>query len=85
MKILIVDDSLMDRKLLMNLLAKNGIENEILQAANGEEGLEILSSNFQDVCLILLDWQMPQMDGIEFMAGVIKVPAVADRGFSSKG
>jgi len=76
-KILIVDDSLMDRKLLMNLMKKNGVENEILQAVDGEEGLKALSDNITDVCLILLDWQMPKMDGIEFMKGVVNVPEVA--------
>lgn len=77
MKILIVDDSLMDRRLTMNLLKKNGIENEILQAADGDEGLKVLSEHYQDICLILLDWQMPKMDGIEFMKGVVKVPKVS--------
>lgn len=77
MKILIVDDSLMDRRLTMNLLKKNGIENEILQAADGEEGLKVLSEHYHDICLILLDWQMPKMDGIEFMKGVVKVPKVS--------
>lgn len=77
MKILIVDDSLMDRRLTMNLLKKNGIENEILQACDGEEGLKVLSEHYNDICLILLDWQMPKMDGIEFMKGVIKVPKVS--------
>jgi len=76
-KILIVDDSLMDRRLTMNLLKKNGIENEILQAADGDEGLKVLSEHYQDICLILLDWQMPKMDGIEFMKGVVKVPKVS--------
>ena len=77
-KILIVDDSLMDRKLTMNLLKKSGIENEVLQATNGEEGLKVLSENFQEIDLILLDWQMPVMDGLEFMQGVVKVPTVSN-------
>ncbi|MBP9855451.1 MAG: response regulator [Candidatus Omnitrophica bacterium] len=77
MKVLIVDDSLMDRRLTMNLLKKNGIENEILQACDGEEGLKILSEHFNDICLILLDWQMPKVDGIDFMKAVMKTPMVA--------
>ena len=78
MKILIIDDSLMDRKLLANIFKNAGIKNEVLQAADGEEGLKVLSANYKEVCLILLDWQMPKMDGIEFMKGVVKVPEVAD-------
>lgn len=77
MKILIVDDSLMDRKMLASLLKRSGVENEVLQAGNGEEGIEILGQNFKDICLILLDWQMPKMDGIEFMRTVVKIPEVA--------
>lgn len=77
MKILIVDDSLMDRKITMNALKKNGVENEVIQAADGEEGLKVLSENFKEIGLILLDWQMPNMDGLEFMQAVVKVPDVS--------
>ncbi len=77
MKILIVDDSILERKLLSNLLKKNGVESEVLQAENGEVALQVLADNFQDIGLILLDWQMPVMSGMEFMEGVVKVPSVA--------
>lgn len=77
MKILIIDDSLMDRKIIASTLKKGGVENEILEAQNGEEGLQVLAKNRSEIGLILLDWQMPVMDGIEFMEGVVKVPAVA--------
>ena len=77
MKILVVDDSLMDRKLLTNILKKSGITNPVLQAADGEDALKVLSANYQDICLILLDWQMPRLNGIEFMKGIMKVPEVA--------
>lgn len=77
MKILIVDDSLLDRKLLSNVIKKAEISNEILQAADGEEGLSVLSSNAKDICLILLDWQMPKLDGIGFMRAVQTVPEVS--------
>ncbi len=72
-----IDDSLMDRKLLTNVLKKNGVSNDILEAGDGEEGLSTLSDNYEEICLILLDWQMPKMNGIEFMKGVVKVPKVA--------
>ncbi|MBF0484746.1 MAG: response regulator [Candidatus Omnitrophica bacterium] len=74
MKILIIDDSLMDRKLLSRTIEKAGLSNEILQAADGEEGFKVLTQHFADICLILLDWQMPKVDGIEFMKAVQKVP-----------
>ncbi len=44
MKILVVDDSLLDRKLLVNVLKKSGVENEILQASDGEEGLDVVDA-----------------------------------------
>lgn len=76
-KILIVDDSLMDRKLLINVLKKKGIENEVLQASDGEEALKVLATTYQDIGLILLDWQMPKINGIDFMKGILKVPQTA--------
>ena len=77
MKILIVDDSLLDRKLLIRILMKAEITQEILQAQDGEEALEILAVNYQDIALVLLDWQMPKMSGIELMAGMAKIPPLA--------
>lgn len=77
MKILVVDDSLLDRKLLIRVLMKAELTQEILQAEDGEQALEILANNYQDICLVLLDWQMPKMSGIELMAGIAKVPVLA--------
>jgi CheY-like chemotaxis protein len=76
-KILVVDDSLLDRKLLVRVLMKAEIPNEILQAEDGEKALEILAVNYEDICLVMLDWQMPKMNGIELMAGIVKVPTLA--------
>ena len=82
MKILIIDDSLLDRKLLINVLKKGGFENEILQASNGEEGIKMMYEYMQEICLVFLDWQMPNMDGIEVLlltgniAGIKDIPIV---------
>ena len=78
MKILVVDDSTLERKLLIALLKKSGVQSDILQAENGEIALQMLGENYRDICLILLDWQMPIMSGLEFMEGVVKVPAVSN-------
>ena len=77
MKILVVDDSLLDRKLLIRVLMKSGITQEILQAEDGEQAMEVLANNYMDICLILLDWQMPKVSGIELMAGIVKIPELS--------
>ena len=76
-KILIVDDSLLDRKLLINVIKKAALNNDIFQAANGQEGLKLLSENLSDIGIVLLDWQMPVMDGIEFMRKLRQVSETA--------
>lgn len=78
MKILIVDDSELDRRLLVRVLQKAEIKNEILQATDGEQGLHTLAAHYQDICVVLLDWQMPKMNGIEVLEGIAKVPVVCD-------
>lgn len=77
MKILVVDDSDLERELLVEVLRGSGIKNDFLHAKSGEEAIRVLGTNFKDICVILLDWQMPDMSGMEFMEGVVKVPAVA--------
>jgi two-component system chemotaxis response regulator CheY len=77
MKILAVDDSLLDRRLLIRILMKSGISQEILQAEDGDQAMEILAVNYQDIGLILLDWQMPKVSGIELMAGMVKIPELS--------
>jgi two-component system chemotaxis response regulator CheY len=77
MKILVVDDSLLDRKLLIRLLMKSGVPQEILQAEDGEQAMEFLANNYSDICLVLLDWQMPKVSGVELMAGMVKIPELS--------
>jgi CheY-like chemotaxis protein len=78
-KILIVDDSDLERELLIEVLKGAGVANDFLQAKTGEEAVQILGTRYKEIALILLDWQMPQMSGMEFMEAVVKVPAVADK------
>ncbi len=61
-KILIVDDSEMNRALLEDMLSD---DYEILEAANGMEATAILSEQELGICLVLLDIVMPVMDGFE--------------------
>jgi CheY-like chemotaxis protein len=78
MKIVIVDDSLLDRKLLSKTLVNLGVKNEVLQADNGEAGLSLIVENLGQIALLMLDYQMPKISGLELMQGLVKVPATAD-------
>lgn len=63
-KILLIDDSEMNRAILREVL---GEEFAVLEAANGEEGLEYLEEHEEDISLVLLDIIMPVMDGFEVL------------------
>src|SRR6266849_5089875 len=67
MRFLVVDDSLAMRRVIINALSRLG-HADIVKAANGREGLERLSASAVD--LIITDWIMPEMDGIEFVRAV---------------
>ena len=63
-KILVVDDSEMNREILKEMLKKDF---DLMEAANGEEGIEMLKKYGRDVSLVLLDIIMPVMDGFEVL------------------
>lgn len=66
LKVLVVDDDFINRKLLQTLLKKNLNVTEILEAENGSDALDKLKKE-PNVNLILLDIMMPIVDGIEFL------------------
>ena len=66
LKVLIVDDDFINRKLLQTLLKKNPEVSDIIEAENGSDALDKLKKD-PDVKLILLDIMMPIVDGIEFL------------------
>lgn len=65
MKFLVVDDSSTMRRIIKNSLKRIGFE-DIIEAENGRDALEKLA----DVDIILTDWNMPEMDGLEFVKRV---------------
>lgn len=70
-KILIVDDSSTMRKIISRSLRQAGFEiGEIVEAENGQAGLDILAAS--SVQMILTDINMPVMDGLAFIANVRK-------------
>ena len=77
MKILVVDDSRAMRRIVARAIRQAGFEgHEIVEAENGREALEVVRAQNPD--LILSDWHMPEMTGIEFLgalnAGGYEIP-----------
>jgi len=64
MRVLVVDDFATMRKIVKNVLKQISIEN-VVEAENGKYDLNVLKS--EDVDLIISDWMMPEMTGIEFL------------------
>src|SRR6476659_3816865 len=67
---LVVDDSSVIRKVARRIL--EGLEFEIAEAEDGEQALEACKSNMPDA--VLLDWNMPKMDGYEFLRSLRRMP-----------
>ena len=72
LRALVVDDSRAMRGILRRILNERGIA--AIEAANGRQALELLQSGEQ-VQLALVDWNMPEMTGYEFVCAVRQVSA----------
>jgi two-component system, chemotaxis family, chemotaxis protein CheY len=64
MKVLIVDDFATMRRILKNIMKQIGFS-DITEADNGKNALKILKS--QPIDLVLCDWNMPEMPGIDVL------------------
>jgi two-component system, chemotaxis family, chemotaxis protein CheY len=69
---LVIDDSRAVRMIVGNILREQGFE--VVEAVHGQEGLQRLHEN-PEISLVLVDWNMPVMDGLEFIEAVRRVPA----------
>ncbi|MFN7977213.1 MAG: response regulator [Vicinamibacterales bacterium] len=67
MRFLVVDDSSTMRRIIINTLNKLGYT-ECREAGNGKEGLDALTANPVDI--VITDWNMPEMSGVEFVRAV---------------
>lgn len=72
---LIIDDSRAMRAILKRVL--HGVGFRTSEAANGLEGLECLKQH-DDIAIALVDWNMPQMNGYEFVRAVRSDPSKRD-------
>jgi len=68
LKILVVDDSSTMRRIIKNTLARLGYKN-ILEGGDGLEGWAAMDAN-PDVDMLITDWNMPEMNGLELVQKV---------------
>jgi len=65
-KILVTDDSRVMRQIVIRTLRQAGYDDhDIIQAENGREAFEMVGAESPD--LVLSDWNMPEVTGIEFL------------------
>jgi len=70
-KVLIIDDDYINRKLLIEILKKNLYQVKTIESVDGEDGLQQIHEH-PDIQLILLDIEMPKINGIDFLDYHIK-------------
>ncbi len=76
MRALVIDDSKAIRLILGRIVKQIGFD--VLEAANGLEALEQLKKAEGSVDLALVDWNMPEMNGYEFVCAVREDPQYKD-------
>ncbi len=74
-KALVVDDSRAVRIILARTLGELGFE--VREAANGREALEVIHAERPAVRLVLADWNMPEMNGLELLQRLRQDPELA--------
>lgn len=78
MKILVVDDFATMRRIVKNILNKIGFTN-IIEADDGSTALEVLKKDKVD--LIMSDWNMPNVTGLELLKAVRSNESMKDMPF----
>ncbi|MCD6399923.1 response regulator [candidate division WOR-3 bacterium] len=71
-KAMVIDDSRAIRMILARTLREVGYE--VCEATNGKEALALLQQHHDEFSLVLVDWNMPEMDGLEFVRQVRSEP-----------
>lgn len=74
-KILIVDDSFINRELLTEMLED---EYEVITCENGQQALELMEKNYNELAIILLDLVMPVLDGVGLLKAIQNKPIMKD-------
>jgi two-component system chemotaxis response regulator CheY len=73
MRALVIDDSRAMRRIVDGILT--GLGYEVRQAADGREGLDVLGGGWVPD-LATVDWNMPVMDGLQFVSAVRSNPSL---------
>ena len=68
MKLLVVDDSSSMRRIIKNTLSRLGYE-DVLEGEDGVQGWNVLNEN-ADMGMLITDWNMPEMNGLELVKKV---------------
>jgi two-component system chemotaxis response regulator CheY len=71
----VIDDSKAIRMILEKTLT--GLGYEVVQARNGKEALELFQKDAGGYSLALVDWNMPEMNGLEFVKRLRSEPRFA--------
>jgi two-component system, chemotaxis family, chemotaxis protein CheY len=80
MTVLIVDDSRVMRTIVRRTLRQAGFDGlEFAEASNGAEALQVMQSSSPD--LVLCDWNMPEMSGLELLEQLRKSGSPVKLGF----
>lgn len=74
-KAMVVDDSRAMRMILSRTLMEAGFE--VQQAANGKDALDNMNRNGDSLRLVMVDWNMPEMTGLDFVLAVRARPEFA--------
>jgi two-component system chemotaxis response regulator CheY len=74
-KALVVDDSRAVRMILARTLKELGFE--VREAANGREALEVIETEKNAVTLVLADWNMPEINGLELLKQLRQKPELS--------
>src|SRR5690348_7503064 len=75
MRVLVVDDSRAIRRIIGGIMQQ--LDFEVLEAANGIEALQCLEE-YGTPDIALVDWNMPEMDGLDFIKQVRADPTHSD-------
>ncbi len=73
-KILVIEDDFMNRALLREFLEE---EYDVMEAEDGEKGMEILRDQYKEISIVLTDLNMPKMSGYEILEMAHKDPLLS--------